>query len=121
MIIFVLSVLLGLHGSTESDLGDVTDRVLGPGLTARQLLLQPHRPGRLRPLLPPGQPAHPRRLRLLLSHHHGAHVLLRLGLPGEQAAAQARRRRQPSRGGPGHLPPEGRPSIPACSRQRLPV
>lgn len=104
-------MLLGLHGSAEPHPSDVTDRVLRPGVTARQLLLQPHRPRRLRPLLPAGQPAHPRRLRLLLPHHHGAHVLLRLGLPGEQAAPQARRRRQPPRGGPGHLPPEGRPSI----------
>lgn len=105
MLLFMSS---GLHGAAQSHPGDLPDSVLRPGATPWQLLLQPHWPSRLRPLLPPGQPAHPRRLCLLLPHYHGAHVLLRIRVPGEQAETEARCRRQPSRGGPGNLPPEGR-------------
>lgn len=57
-------------------------------LPPHRLLLQQHGPNGLRALLQQALVPHPINVRFILSHHDGAHVLLRLQLPYESLSAK---------------------------------
>ena len=80
----------GLRRSDQPHVGHIRHAVRRDGAVTWRLLLQLHRTAGLRSVLLKAEPAHSVLMPVLLPHYNDPHVLLRLRVPRQQTASQAR-------------------------------